>query len=88
MTCTTTEFNIKSIETILNSFLISGKTPPKTSDGLMDLFKDYGSKYQIINWFKEGRITWVQGATSQKSEDYQNIMNKSILHYLTIYNRL
>ena len=80
---TQTAANIKYIENTLNQILYTGYPPPMTSEGLMELFEGHGNKDEIIQWFQEGRITWVKGMSDPIPDHrYQEIMNKSIIEYL------
>lgn len=79
----TDAIHIKYIKDTLNEFICMGIRIPMTSVGLMNLFKDHGSKAQIIQWFKENRITWTKPMGVQQSDsEYQANMNTSIIHYL------
>ena len=75
--------NIVGISAILNGFLCAGISPPQTSESLMEIFEGLGSKAEIIQWFQEGRIKWVQGCSDSTPDDiYQANMNTAILKYL------
>lgn len=75
---------IKLIESILNTFLIAGKSPPRTSEGLMKIFKGCGDKDEIIQWFRDGKIKWIKDILDPiPNTEYQNLMNTAIIHYLT-----
>ena len=74
----------KGIENILTQFLCMGLSPPTTSVDLMELFKGLGSKEQIIQWFREGKIIWVKGVGEMTPNDkYQENMNKCMIKYLS-----
>ena len=75
---------IKLIESILNTFLIAGKSPPRTSEDLMKIFHGCGDKDKIIQWFRDGKITWIKDVFDPTpNTKYQNSMNSAIINYLT-----
>ena len=62
-------------------------TLPKTSKGLMRLFKetsncmDHVTKDDIILYFREGRIKWA-ASVNQDCDSYQRRMSEAAISYL------
>ena len=75
---------IQIIEITLNTFLIAGKSPPRTSEGLMKIFDGCGDKDEIIKWFRDGKIKWIKDILDPiPNTEYQDLMNTAIIEYLT-----
>ena len=75
--------NIAHIQYIVNQFLYLGISPPRTCGELMDLFGEYGTKDEIIEWFNNGRIIWIKDYLDPTpNNEYQNSMNESMILYL------
>ena len=76
--------SIEEIGRILNQLLVMGCSPPTTSEDLMCLLGHYGSKQDLIQLFREGRVKWVRGMSEpMQDREYQAIMNTSMIRYLT-----
>lgn len=77
---------IRHIEQMIYRTMLMGSLP-KTSQGLMRLFKetskcmDHVTKDDIIRYFREGRIKWVSGL-NQDCDAYQKSMSESAIKYL------
>ncbi len=75
--------NIAHIQYIVNQFLYLEISPPKTSGELMNLFREYRTKDEIIEWFNNGRIIWIKDYLDPTpNNEYQNSMNESMILYL------
>jgi hypothetical protein len=75
---------IQIIEITLNTFLIEGKSPPRTSEGLMKIFDGCGDKDEIIRWFNDGKIKWIKDMKDPTpNTEYHYSMNSAMVNYLT-----